>query len=70
MSEEFDEFLNSIGNEPKTKMSKEKTAKEFINKLKPKMVENWSNQASLLSYGQVAELMDMWLEYNTKTKKR
>ena len=51
-------------------MNKKETAKEFINKLKPKMVENWSNQASLLSYGQVAELMDMWLEYNTKTKRR
>lgn len=34
------------------------TAKEFINKKHPTMVDNWSNQAALLSYGQVAQLMD------------
>lgn len=34
------------------------TAKEFINKTYPTMVANWSNQASLLSYVQVAQLMD------------
>lgn len=34
------------------------TAKEFITKTYPTMVDNWSNQAALLSYVQVAQLMD------------
>lgn len=34
------------------------TAKEFINKMYPTMVENWSHQASMLNYAQVAQLMD------------
>lgn len=34
------------------------TSKDFINHMYPKMVENWSHQASLLTYAQVAQLMD------------
>ena len=43
------------------------TAKEFINKKYPTLVTNWSHQASLLSYDQVAALMEDFYIEITKT---
>lgn len=34
------------------------SGRKYINEVKPNLVDNWSSQASLLSYGQVAELME------------
>lgn len=46
------------------------TSKDFINQTYPKMVKNWSHQASMLNYAQVAQLMDDFHEEDyTKIKK-
>lgn len=34
------------------------TPKEYINKVKPNLVKNWSDSAELLSFTQVVELME------------
>ena len=43
-------------------------ARDYINKLKPDMVGNWSCQASLLSYGDVAELMEGYAKSHLKER--
>lgn len=45
-------------------------ARDYINSLKPDMVDNWSHQASLLSYGDVAELMDMYAELRLRYERK
>lgn len=35
-------------------------ARDYINKKKPNLVDNWSCPSDLLSYGQVAELMEAY----------
>jgi len=61
-----DAYMNLISAVSKKKTNTSGiTARQFINKKHPTMVTNWSNQASLLSYDQVAKLME---EYKTEHK--
>lgn len=40
--------------------TKTMTGREYINQEKPNLVDNWSYPADLLSYGQVAEMLEAY----------
>ena len=46
--------------------NKTMTGREYINKEKPNLVDNWSYPADLLSYGQIAEMLEEYHQAKLK----